>query len=455
VILVSLAVGLGLLGTGAHLLVRGAARLAAVAGVSPFIIGLTVVAFGTSAPELAISVVAGWRNLPDLVVGTVVGSNIYNVLFILGICGTILPLSVAQRVVRLDVPLLIGTCTLTWLLALGEQLGKLDGAAFMLLLMTYVGFLIVQNRRHGLPASEYAGHPGVARRRPGTAVGLILAGAAALAIGAPIAVDATTQAGQRLGIGELSMGLAVLAIGSSLPETATSIAAALRGERDIAVGNAIGSSIFNLLGVLGITALVAPHGLEISATAVRFDLPVMIGVSVLCLPIFISGSVISRFEAALFLLYYAVYMTLVVLRGVNSALADPLDGLLAYLLFPATAAALTASLFVTHKHLKQMAASLTNDVEGLALQAVAHARKIVVLVTGGSIIAVGSALLVLPGPGVLIILLGLVVLGTEFLWAKRFLTRLQDKVKESAHYLTQDRNGDAGAQATNSRDRSN
>jgi len=317
---------------GAELLVRGASRLAAAAGVPPLLIGLTVVAAGTSSPELAVSVQAALAGRADLALGNVVGSNILNVLLILGASAVIAPLAVDRDLVRRDVPLMIGASAVTLLMALDGRIGRLDG---LLLLAGAVGYTVHLVRgavraggprgaagRTAAPAGD--GVAGAGGRRPGPAA-LVLAGLLAaaglglLVLGARWFVLGATAAARSLGVSELIIGLTIVALGTSLPEVATSLLASLRGERDIAVGNVVGSNLFNLLVVLGLSAALAPAGLAVARSALRLDLPVMTAVAVACLPVFFTGRAISRWEGMLFLAYYAAYTAYLVLDATRSA----------------------------------------------------------------------------------------------------------------------------------------
>jgi cation:H+ antiporter len=308
--------GLGLLVLGAEWLVRGASRLAAALGISPLVIGLTVVAYGTSAPEMAVSVKSAWAGQPDLALGNVVGSNILNVLLILGASATIAPLLVSSQLIRLDVPIMIGLSVLTLLLAGDGSIGRLDGAILVAGAVAYTVFQIRQSRKE--PAAiqdEYAREFGPKRSSTAANLALIGAGLALLVLGSRWLVGGAVAFAQALGVSDLVIGLTIVAAGTSLPEVATSILASLRGERDIAVGNVVGSNIFNIMAVLGVSALAAPAGLPAPAALLRFDLPVMIAVALACLPIFASGARIARWEGALFLFYYAAYIAYVVLAA--------------------------------------------------------------------------------------------------------------------------------------------
>jgi len=310
--IVFLVLGLVLLIGGAEYLVRGAARMASAAGVSSLVVGLTVVAFGTSAPELAVSVVSAFKGQSDLAIGNVVGSNIFNILVILGLSALIIPLVVAQQLVRFDVPLMIGISFLLLLLGLDGKISRFDGILLFGGVLTYTIFLIRQSRRESSAEvkAEYDEEFGSGKSDPGWLknIGLVVVGLAGLVIGSKWLVDSAVSIAQAFGVSELVIGLTIVAAGTSMPEVATSVVAALRGERDIAVGNAVGSNIFNILSVIGLSSIVAPAGIAVSAEALRFDIPVMIAVAVACLPVFFAGYRITRLNGAVFLAFYAAYL---------------------------------------------------------------------------------------------------------------------------------------------------
>ncbi len=313
--------GFVLLVTGANWLVSGASRLAATAGIKPLVIGLTVVAFGTSAPELAVSLQSTFNGQPDIALGNVVGSNICNILLILGVAAVVSPLVVAQQLVRLDVPLMIGASVLLYLLSLDGHLGRLDGLVLFACMVAYLGFSVVQSRRENRAVeAEYSQAYGSAAKRPehrpvARNLMLLAAGLIMLTLGARWLVAGAVAIAQWLGVSDLIIGLTVIAIGTSLPEIAASLVASWQGERDIAVGNAIGSNLFNILAVLGLTSMLSPNGITVAPSALHFDLPVMIAVAVACLPIFLSGHRLDRWEGALFIAYYGAYLLYLVLAA--------------------------------------------------------------------------------------------------------------------------------------------
>ena len=281
---VYLIAGLVLLVAGAEVLVRGAAKLAAQFGIPPLVIGLTVVAFGTSAPETAVSVQSALNGSGDLAIGNVVGSNIANVLLILGVTALVAPLVVSRQLIRLDVPIMIGASLVTFGLAWDGELSRFDGTLLFAGVLAYTGFLIYSARKDkGGDDDEFAKEFGLDEAPKPYAwainLGLIIAGLVLLVVGSNFLVEGAVQLARALGLSELVIGLTVIAIGTSLPELATSIIAAFKGERDIAVGNIVGSNIFNLLLVLGGTAVLAPAGIAVAPAAISFDLPVMTAVA--------------------------------------------------------------------------------------------------------------------------------------------------------------------------------
>jgi cation:H+ antiporter len=309
---------------GADLLVRGASRLAAAVGISPLVIGLTIVALGTASPEIAVSLQAAAAGQGDLTLGNVLGSNIFNILVILGITAILTPIVIAEQLIRKDVPIMLGISLLTLIFAMDGLLGWLDGVIFLIGLIVYVIFAIRQSKKESKAvqreyARELAQNESHTARNTITNLVFIIIGLGLLVLGSDWLVESASQIAQSLGISELVIGLTIVAVGTSLPEVATSVIAALKGESDIAVGNAVGSNIFNILGVLGIGALVAPGGISVASRALQFDLPVMIFVALVTLPVFYIDSRISRTEGGLLLSYYVIYIIYVILRAAESS----------------------------------------------------------------------------------------------------------------------------------------
>ncbi len=311
---------------GGELLVRGASGLAALLRISPLVIGLTIVAFGTSAPELAVAIRATLAGEADISIGNIVGSNIFNVLAILGCSALVAPLVVSRQLIVSDVPLMIIASVATLAVSFNGNVSTAEGLLLFLSLLIYTGWLIVNSRRQNRHADRIADETyepptGVGSLVVLKLIGLIIAGLILLSVGSSLLVDGASTLARVFGVSELMIGLTIVAVGTSLPEAATSVMATLRGERDIAVGNVVGSNLFNILSVLGLTALVTPGGVAVSATALQFDIPIMIVVAVVCLPIFYTGSIISRWEGGLLVVYYGLYTTFLIITR-NGAPVD-------------------------------------------------------------------------------------------------------------------------------------
>jgi cation:H+ antiporter len=318
-LLAAVGVGIGLvfLVAGGEFLVRGASALAAIFRIPPLVIGLTVVAFGTSAPELAVSVQAAYAGSGDLAVGNLVGSNIANVLLILGLAALVAPITVSSKLVQFDVPLVIGASLLLLLFGLDGAIQVWEGISLLGLLGVYNFWSIRQGRAESETLQENFGDTAqAAGRKPRTIlvnITLLVLGLVLLGLGAHWLVEGAVAIARFMGVQELIIGLTVVAIGTSMPELVTTIVASVRGQRDLAVGNVLGSNLFNILGVLGVASIVAPDGIPVSEAALALDIPIMIATAVACLPIFFTGHRIARWEGGLFFLYYLAYMTYLVL----------------------------------------------------------------------------------------------------------------------------------------------
>ncbi|EXJ15225.1 calcium/sodium antiporter [Imhoffiella purpurea] len=336
---------LGLVG-GGEILVRAAAALAAAMRISPLVVGLTVVAFGTSAPELAVTVQSVWADAADLAVGNVVGSNIANILLVLGVAALVSPLVVHERVRRIDLPLVILASAGVWLLALDRRIGHWDGLLLCLLLFGYLVWSVRQGRREALEPLVSAGG---ALDPPGAMVLLrelarLLVGLVLLAMGGRLLVMGAVDIARVLGVGELVVGLTLVAVGTSLPEVVTSVIAGLRGHRDIAVGNLIGSNLFNLLAVLGIGAATSPSGIPVLRAVLKLDLPIMILTTLACIPAFVAGRV-GRRTGAVFLAYFICYLIYVVLRATQSPFRQTFEMGMLGVAFPLTLIAMTVAVY--------------------------------------------------------------------------------------------------------------
>jgi cation:H+ antiporter len=331
--------GLVLLGIGGESLVRGASRLALSFGISPLVIGLTVVAFGTSAPELAVSIQSIRVGTAGLAVGNVVGSNIFNVLVIVGISALILPIAVSRRVVWVEVPVMVGVSCLTMIVALDGIVGLGDGLILLGLVSAYMVWLV----RAGSNESAAVGRRQGSQKAAIRAVLVASAGMALLVIGARVLVNGAVAIVTALGVSDVVIGLTIVAVGTSLPEAAASVVAALRGQSDLAIGNVVGSNILNLTLILGATAVMA-GGVGIPPGVVGFDLVVMLAVAVACLPIFFTGHRIARWEGGLFVAYYIAYTLYLVLDATDHALLPHLHDALLFFALPLTAVTLAVLL---------------------------------------------------------------------------------------------------------------
>ncbi|ACB51702.1 putative K+-dependent Na+/Ca+ exchanger protein [Crocosphaera subtropica ATCC 51142] len=337
-----LVAGLVLLVVGAEILVRGAARLAASLGISPLVIGLTIVSYGTSSPEMAVAVQSSLAGQADLALGNVIGSNIFNILVILGLSSIAIPLMVAQQLIRLDVPIMIGVFCLTLFFGLDRTITRSDGIILLIGGAIYTGFLIYQGSRQSSdPDSEYETEYG--NKTPLSLmqwiknIAFILLGVGCLVLGSQWLVDSATTIARQIGVSDLIIGLTIVAAGTSLPELATSVVAAIKGERDIAVGNVVGSNIFNILTVLALCAIVSPIGVPVSDAVLHFDLPVMVAIAIACLPIFFTGNVIARWEGCLFLAYYLAYTTYLILYATEHDGLSIFSSVMLFFVIPITA----------------------------------------------------------------------------------------------------------------------
>lgn len=318
--------GLAALIAGAEVLVKSVSRLALAAGISKLVIGLTLVAFGTSAPELAVSIQAGINGETDLMIGNIIGSNISNTLLILGIGALLIPVKINVNLIRSDLPIMIGATLLVWVFALNGSISMWECLALSLLLFVYLLFL---GRQSG---SEYSS--GVKTKRKAGVIVLQLAGSIAgfilLILGAGWMVDSAVIFAEIAGVSELVIGLTVVAIGTSLPEIVVVIVAAFRKERDIAVGSVIGSNIMNLLAVLGVSGLFIPGSIPVPEVLLRVDLSVLIAASFLCIPVFYTGRMISRAEGLMFLFFYSSYLAYLYLSNKEHSLLDLFLALMPY-----------------------------------------------------------------------------------------------------------------------------
>ncbi len=332
--------GLALLVAGGEGLVRGASGIARRLGVAPLVIGLTVVAFGTSAPELVVGVAATADGKPDIAVGNVVGSNIFNVLAILGVCAVLRPLAVAQQLVFRDVPVMIAVSFVVLLFGFDGRIVLVEGGLLAAGLAWFCWDSVRVSRREsaairdeyeaGVPAGPSVGRGMVLD------AGVVVASLAVLVVGARLLVSGAVETARALSVDEAVIALTIVAAGTSLPEVATSLMATLRGERDIAVGNVIGSNIFNLLGILGVCAMASPGGLIVSPAIESFDLPVMTAVAAACLPLMARKHQIPRWQGVLFVAYYVAYTLYLVFASQQHAALSRFSAVMLEFVIPFT-----------------------------------------------------------------------------------------------------------------------
>jgi len=337
--------GLLLLFFGGEALVRGAAALARRVGISPLVVGVTVVAFGTSAPEAVVSSTAMLNGQDDIAVGNIVGSNVFNVLFILGLCALVRPLAVAQQLVFRDVPVMVAVSLLFWLLSLDGRLSMVEGVLFLAGLALFSFDAVRTSRRESATiAAEYEAGVPPGSGRVGVALLNVALGLGLLVLGSRWLVASATTLAQAMGIDETVIALTIVAAGTSMPEVATSVVATLRGQRDIAVGNVIGSNVFNLLGILGLSALVG-RDIAISPAFENFDTPFMVAVALVCLPLLARRHEISRWQGAFFLATYVAYVSYLILAAKQHAGLAPFSAVMLEFVVPLVVVGLVAVVY--------------------------------------------------------------------------------------------------------------
>ncbi|TDL42850.1 calcium/sodium antiporter [Kocuria rosea] len=328
--------GMVLLVAGGELLVRGATALARRMGLSVLVIGLTVVSLATSAPELTVTVSSVLAGEPGLALGNVVGSNIANVLLVLGLTALVAPLAVTQQLLRFDLPLLVVVSTVLLLVSLDGRISGTDGAVLFAAVLVHGVLTVLIGRRDAASPAGAKGPPSD-RHRPapdvdgspageasaGVSIVLVVVGVGLLVAGATVLVEGAVNVATALGVSGLVVGLTVVALGTSLPELAASVVAVRRGQRDLAIGNVVGSCLLNLGLVLGVPAILVDGGLPVPAAAVALDIPVMLAAVVALLPIAFTGVAVARWEGGLFLLLYLAYTGYVLLAATEH---DALEG---------------------------------------------------------------------------------------------------------------------------------
>ena len=307
--------GIILLLVGGEMLLRGAVGLAGILRLTPAVIGLTVVAAGTSVPELAVSGIAAYQGKPDIAVANVVGSNIFNIAAILGMCALIRPLVITGNTIKLEYPVLALVTLLCLVIAQDGEINRLDGALCIAVYISFTVYLVRLVRQQvtaaeiqELRAEVQELTPSKTRPRAWVCFSLVAVGAALLAGGAHATVTGAVELARLLGWSERIIGLTIVSIGTGLPEVVASLVSSVRGRSDVAIGNVIGSNLFNILGTLGMTAIVAP--LPVQPEVIASDCWWMLGVTLLLFPMLFTGRTLSRWEGALLIAAYGVYLGL-------------------------------------------------------------------------------------------------------------------------------------------------
>lgn len=298
-------VGVGMLYGGGELLVKGAVHLSRIYGLSPMVVGLTVVAFGTSTPELASSLIAVFRGSQDIAIGNVIGSNIANIGLILGVAALVYPIGAHGKFLVRDMSVLIAVSLMLPIVLIGQEITRVQGLILASLVVPYLWLLLREQENEEIER-EFATEYGAPSNRTAFAAGLVIAGVTFLVLGATALVDGSVTLARSFGISERIIGITLVALGTSMPELATSVIAAFKREGDIALGNVIGSNVFNILAVLGLTAGIKPFAVDTSSIAV--DLTVMLAFTAVLIPFAMSGRRISRSEGFLLLAAYLGYV---------------------------------------------------------------------------------------------------------------------------------------------------
>jgi cation:H+ antiporter len=344
-----LVVGLVCLTLGAEWLVKGASSVAARLGIAPIVIGLTVVAFGTSAPEFAVSVQGALSGNSDVAIGNVVGSNTFNILFVLGLSAVIGSLTIEQRIIKRDIPILMALSIVIYGLIWNDVVGRLEGLVLFIGIIVYTLWLL-RGARKAESEKVNAEYEEAMQQVEGKTVakplyfqiGLVVVGLALLILGSRFLVSSATTIAEAFGVSDLVIGLTVVAAGTSLPELATSVMAAYRGQRDIAVGNVVGSNIFNLLAVLGASAAISSEGIAVNRELIRLDYPVMLAATLVLIPICWNGFAIRRWEGALLTAFYVAYVAYLVMDAGDST-APELFRTMMLIVIPVVMLAFTAT----------------------------------------------------------------------------------------------------------------
>jgi len=306
-IVILLLLGLILLFIGAEGLIRGSSALALRFGISPLVVGLTVVAFGTSSPELVVSINSSLEGNGGIALGNIIGSNICNIALILGTSALIKPLIVQAQVVKREIPIMIAVSILLFILSLNNEISRLEGLIFFAGIIVYIiiSIYLSKKEKNSEVKKEFEKNITKQTRKLWKSVVFVIAGLGLLAVGAKIFVDGAVVAAERMGVSQVVIGLTIVAIGTSLPELITSVVAAFKNEADIAIGNIVGSNVFNILSILGVTAIINPVS---TSDAGLIDFSLMLLTAILLLPLSWSGYKLSRWEGGFFFAGYVIYM---------------------------------------------------------------------------------------------------------------------------------------------------
>ncbi len=309
-IILSLIGGLVIMLVGAEGLVRGASALALKVGISPLVVGLTVVAFGTSSPELVVSVGSALEGNSDIAIGNVIGSNISNIALILGITALINPIKVNVQVIKREIPIMIAVTLIFLLMFLNLSLSRLEGALLFAGIIFYTSISYYLSKKENKKVEqEFEKEIPVVKGKISTSILFVVIGLACLAVGSKFFVDATVEIAMLFNVSQVIIGLTIVAVGTSLPELITSVVASLKKEGDIAIGNVVGSNIFNLLSILGITAVILP----IASEGIKLiDLGMFVLTAVIMLPLARTGFVLNRWEGVLLIILYITYVYLII-----------------------------------------------------------------------------------------------------------------------------------------------
>lgn len=328
-------IGLIILLAGAEFLVSSSSKVAFRFGLSPVLIGITIVAFATSAPEIAVSVDAALAGESTMAIGNVLGSNVANILLILGLSALLSPVLISKRIIRLDIPIMIGITLLVYVLSLDQLISTLDGIILLIVFTAFMIFQIKQAKKEKLLEKNKPDNE-IIHKSLWVQIIWFLLGLALLVGGANLLVDNGVIIARTWGLSELVIGLTIIAIGTSLPEVATSVLAAYRGEQDLSVGNVIGSNIFNLLLVLGLSSIISSTGIEVPRSSLVFDFPFLIAVSIACIPIFFTGFEIARWEGGVFIGYYIAYLSYLILESTQHDLLNEFSIVMGVFVIPIT-----------------------------------------------------------------------------------------------------------------------